>query len=104
VASFVWDSKNTAHIGAHGVSPEAAEYVVVRAKAPYPVRNGDRYIVRGRYRDGGHLQVAYVLIEDANDVDWTEVDVTALGDGSLYVIHAMWLSEEQKRRERRRRR
>lgn len=36
--AFRWNEWNEDHIAAHGVTREEAEYVVRRAKAPYPRR------------------------------------------------------------------
>jgi len=43
---FRWNSDNVDHLAEHGVSPEEAETVVRRAKAPYPRLIGDeKYLV-----------------------------------------------------------
>lgn len=84
---FRWNEWNVNHIGEHGVKPEQAEYVVRRPRAPFPQESADgRFLVMGPEQNRLLLRVAYVL--DA--------------DGTVYVIHAMPLSEHDKKRYRRR--
>ena len=84
---FRWDEWNVEHVAKHGVTPEEAERVVRLAKAPYPQSRADgRWIVWGRGDGGRLLQVIFV------------------GDRvEVYVIHARPLTEQEKRRYRRRR-
>ncbi|MEI8194554.1 MAG: BrnT family toxin [Phycisphaerae bacterium] len=83
-----WNHWNVVHIGEHGVSPPEAEYVVQHARAPYPEYRGDgKYLVVGQGPEGTYLQVVFVV--DPED--------------QVYVIHARPLTENEKRRYRRRR-
>jgi len=84
---FRWNDWNANHIGEHGVKQEQAEYVVRRACAPFPQESADgRLLVMGPDINGLLLRVVYVL--DADD--------------TVYVIHAMPLTEKEKKRYRRR--
>ena len=88
---FVWNEINTEHLSKHGIVPEAAEYVVQRAKPPYPQMIGDeKRIVVGRLADGRYVQVIYVPSRAV--------------PRAVYVIHARELTKPEKRRLRRRRR
>ena len=72
-----------------GVSPDEAEYVADRAKAPYPEHIGDdKWMVRGQTAAGRYIQVIFIL--DPED--------------TLYIIHARGLNDREKRQLRRRRR
>jgi uncharacterized DUF497 family protein len=85
---YRWNDWNILHIAEHNLSPEDAEYVVDHARPPYPERTGnDKVLVRGQARSGQYIQVIYVV--DRDDM--------------LYVIHARPLTENEKRRYRRRR-
>lgn len=84
---FRWNEWNVAHLGRHGVEPDAAEYVVETARRSYPRRIGDdKMLVWGPGPSGELLQVVFVF--DA--------------DGSVYVIHARRLTDAEIRRYRRR--
>ncbi|HKA06525.1 MAG TPA: hypothetical protein VKD71_04655 [Gemmataceae bacterium] len=86
---FRWNDWNVEHIGSHGVSPEEAETVVRDAANPFPRKiEDDKWLVWGRGSGGRFLQVIFVL--DPDD--------------TIYVIHARPLTEQEKRRLRRRRR
>ena len=86
---FRWNEWNVSHIGDHGVKPKRAEYVVKRTRAPFPQESSDgRWPVMGADENGLLLRVVYVLDSDA----------------TIYVIHAMPLSDRDKQRYRRRRR
>jgi uncharacterized DUF497 family protein len=86
---FRWNDWNKNHIAQHGVDPEEAEEVVEEARPPYPIEEADRkFLVWGPGRGGRLLQVIFVVDED----------------GTLYVIHARLLTENEKRRHRRARR
>jgi len=81
---FRWNEWNIEHIGKHGVSPEEAEFVVSKARRPYPkAREDDKWLVVGR--GGRWLQVVFIF--DPDDV--------------VFVIHARPLTDREKRRERR---
>jgi uncharacterized DUF497 family protein len=100
VAHFIWDERNTAHIGEHGVTPAEAEYVVAHARPPYPRQHGDdKLIARGQTRAGRYIQVIYVPVGDAMELDYTEVDLLALeleSADSFYVIHARPLTSAER--------
>ena len=84
---FRWNAWNVDHIAEHGVAPEDAERVVNNARSPWPEKIGDgKWRVWGRTHDGIYLQVIYIF--SPNDV--------------VFVIHAMPLTERQKRQYRRR--
>lgn len=86
---FRWNDWNTDHVAGHGVTREGAEYVVDRARRPWPRREGDgKYRVRGNTEAGDWLQVIYIF---------SPADIA-------YVIHARPLTEREKQQERRRRR
>ena len=86
---FVWNNKNIAHIAEHGISRQEAEYVVEHAKPPYPqmIGEGKRMVV-GQIPSGEYVQVIYVPARSV--------------PGALYVMHARTLTDEEKRRFRRR--
>jgi hypothetical protein len=84
---FRWNEWNVDHIGEHGVKPEQAEYVVRRARAPFPQELDRRkFLVMGQDENGLYLRVVYAVDED----------------GTSFVIHAMPLSDHDKKRYRRR--
>ena len=86
---FRWNEWNVRHIGQHGVVPGEAEYVVNRARAPFPRDIGnDKFLVRGQSDSGRWLQVIYIFDPP----------------GVVYVIHARPLRDVEKRATRRRRR
>jgi len=88
---FVWNSSNVDHLAKHGIQPDEAEYIVERAKPPYPQMIGeDKRLVVGRLADGRYLQVIYVPSRSLR--------------GAVYVMHSRQLTEREKRRFRRRRR
>ena len=84
---FRWNRWNEEHIGRHGVLPSEAEAVIENARRPFPLaREDDKWLVWGRGRGGRWLQVVFVIDED----------------DMVYVIHARPLTENEKRRLRRR--
>jgi len=84
---FRWNRWNVDHIDRHGVTPASAEYVVLRARRPYPLARGDgKWLVWGSDAGGRLLQVVFVL--EADDF--------------AYIIHARPLTVREKRRLRRR--
>jgi len=85
---FRWNEWNREHIAKHDVSPEEAEFVANRARRPFPRKEGQKWFVIGRGRGGRLVRVVYLL-----DID-----------GTAFVIHAMPLTEREKRRHRRKRR
>ena len=85
--AFRWNNWNLYHATKHGVEPEEAEGVVRRARPPFPEYCGDeRWVVWGQGEGGRFLQVVFLLDED----------------GTVYIIHARQLTEQEKRRFRRR--
>jgi uncharacterized DUF497 family protein len=85
---FRWNDWNVEHIGTHGVSADEAEVVVRGARGPFPRRiEDDKWLVWGRGQGGRLLQVIFVL-----DLDDT-----------VFVIHARPLTDQEKRRLRRKR-
>lgn len=70
---FRWISWNLAKIAKHGVEPDDCEWVVRRSR---PRRSGrDKFIVRGRTRQGRLLQVVYLMDDQI----------------TVFVIHAMYI-------------
>jgi uncharacterized DUF497 family protein len=85
---FRWIAWNVNHVARHGVTPAEAEYVVNQARRPFPRRiEDDKRLVWGQTADGTYLQVIYVLDPD----------------GAVFVIHAMPMTQKQKRQFKRRR-
>jgi uncharacterized DUF497 family protein len=86
---FRWNDWNVAHIDTHNIAPEEAEYVVNRARAPFPRDMGDeKFLVRGQAESGEWIQVIYVFDPP----------------GVVYVIHARPMTDAEKRTTRRGRR
>lgn len=84
---FRWIEWNIAKCERHGVDPEAAEYVVRNATRPFPMTTDNgKIVVWGPQPGGRYLQVIYLV--DPDD--------------TLFVIHAMPLTERQKHQLRRR--
>jgi hypothetical protein len=53
MADFIWDDANAEHATRHGVSIEEIEYVVRRARSPWPMSQGDdKFVVWGRTAAG----------------------------------------------------
>jgi len=84
---FRWNEWNVEHIAEHGVEPGAAERIVNFASPPFPEKiGGGKYRACGQTLDGRYLQVIYIFSPP----------------GIVYVIHAMPLSDRDKRRFRKR--
>lgn len=84
-----WIEWNVEHIGAHGISPDEAEYVVEHARPPYPEKvEQTKRRVRGRTAEGRYIQVIYI---------YSPAD-------TIFVIHARPLTETEKHALRRRQR
>ena len=84
---FRWNGWNIEHIGKHGVLPDEAELAIDTARSPFPRRiQDDKWLVWGKGTGGRFLQVIFVLDEDE----------------TIYVIHARPLTDQEKRRYRRR--
>lgn len=80
---FRWNADNVEHIGAHGVAPKEAEYVLRHTRAPFPRAIGDgKYVVWGQTENGVHLQIIFI---------YSPPDV-------IYVIHARLLNDQEKKR------
>jgi len=84
---FRWNQWNVGHIGEHGISPEEAEFVVSRARRPFPRELGNgKVLVYGQTPEGRYIQVIYIFSPE---------DV-------IFVIHARPLNGAEKRNLRRR--
>ena len=84
---FRWNQWNSDHIAQHGISREEAEFVVSRARRPYPQELGrGKVLVAGQTSDGSYIQVIYIFSPE---------DV-------IFVIHARPLNDAEKRKLRRR--
>jgi len=87
VIEFRWNAANVEHIGKHNIEPQAAEFVVRRARRPYPEKREDeKFYVAGRTESGEYIQVIFII------------DPPPL----VYVIHARRLNDREKRVYRRR--
>jgi uncharacterized DUF497 family protein len=85
---FRWNDWNKDHIAEHGFSPEEVEPVIRVARSPFPRRiQDDKWLVWGKASGGRYVQVIFVVDEDE----------------TIFVIHARPLTEQEKRRYRRRR-
>lgn len=83
---FRWNNWNSEHVPGHGVDEEEAEMVVRGAQRPFPRHREDgKWEVQGRGRGGRLVQVVFVLDDD----------------GCVYVIHARLLTENEKKKWRR---
>ena len=104
MVSFVWNEKNIEHATSHGLTVEQVEYVVRNASEPYPKHIGDaKVLVRGQTESGFWAQAIFVFASDAVDIDYADVDLAALDDESVYVIHARPMTEQETKALRRRR-
>ena len=84
---FRWIEWNVEKVRKHGVEPEEAEQAVCNARRPFPQENyDDRWLVLAQSDGGRYLQVVYLI--DA--------------DRTIFVIHARPLTEQEKRRLRKR--
>lgn len=84
---FRWNRWNKEHIAAHGIEPSEAEEVIVGARPPFPlVQSEEKYLVWGPTEAGHLLQVVFVIDRD----------------DTVFVIHARPLTEQEKKRYRRR--
>ncbi len=84
---FKWIGWNVEKCLRHGVTPDAAEYVIQNARSPYPTGiDDDKILVCGQSEDGQYLQVIFLVQED----------------GVLFVIHARPMTEKEKHRYRKR--
>lgn len=104
---FAWHSANVEHIAKHGVRPEEAEYVIRHARPPYPrMQVWPKRLVWGQTASGRYLQVIFVVLPDERvNMEWLDQeDQIAFMEGArvAYVVHAMEMTEDQKRRHRKR--
>lgn len=106
----LWNAWNIEHIATHGISRDEAEYVALHAARPFPREIGDdKFLVWGQTLDGRYLQVIFIR-PDGDDIDLAsliDVDLFALADEKsepIYVIHAMDMTDRQKKQLRRRKR
>lgn len=107
---FAWNDWNVGHIAEHGVTRDEAEFVVKRARRPYPlVLDAEKRLVIGRSPKGRTLHVIFVL-KSAEDVEPESVSFDLLDSVTdpravelVFVIHAMPASDKMKRQDRRRR-
>jgi hypothetical protein len=84
---FRWNEWNLDHATSHGLSVDEIECLIDAARPPFPEYRGDgKWLVQGRGA-GERLIQAIDLIDQ---------------DGSAYVIHARPLTDQEKRRFRRR--
>jgi uncharacterized DUF497 family protein len=90
---FLWDDRNIEHLAKHNVEYFEAEFVVRKAKRPYPRSiSGAKRLVKGRTLGGRWLQVIYV-IRDAKEIDFSVLSLAeqlalAEGESAIYIIHA----------------
>lgn len=104
---FAWDEDNRDHVGKHAVRPDEAEYVGTRAEPPFPrpVGNG-KWLVWGRTGRERSLQVVFAFLPDER-IDpelFSAADLLTFAGGeaeAVRVIHAMEMTEAQKRQYRR---
>jgi hypothetical protein len=99
VIYFAWDEKNVAHIAEHGVTPPEAEHVVAHPATGYPVpHDDDKILTRGQTAQGRYIQVIYVELDEAADVDYSTVDLVALemAADAYYVIHSRPLTDAER--------
>ena len=84
---FRWNPWNAEHVAKHGITLAEAEFVVERARRPFPemIGEGKRYVA-GQTANGLYAQVIYLL--DA--------------DGTVFIIHARPLNNSERRKFRRR--
>jgi uncharacterized DUF497 family protein len=86
-SAFRWNEWNIEYLHRHGIEAEDAEFVIRGSRPPYPESVGEgKRRVMGKTASGVYLQVIYVLDED----------------DTAYVLHARRLTENEKRRFRRR--
>jgi len=89
------------------VSPEEAEFAIDHADAPWPEQKGNgKFVVWGPTEAGRLIQVIFVIkspdeieFEALTIIEWAELDED---DRILYVIHAMDLTGQMKRRHKKR--
>jgi uncharacterized DUF497 family protein len=96
---FYWTTKNAEHIAEHGVTIGEAEYVVLNPARGYPLVQADaKLLVRGQTPQGQYIQVIYVMLDDATEVDFRDVDLFALelATDAIFVVHARPLTDAER--------
>jgi uncharacterized DUF497 family protein len=84
---FRWITWNIRKVEGHGLTASEVEFVVNRARRPYPKPIGnEKWLIVGQTPDGRVIQVVYLV--DAHDV--------------FFVIHARPLTPKERRRRKRR--
>src|SRR5437868_3280743 len=104
---YQWTPWNRFHIGKHGVKPDEAQYVAEHAHPPFPRGIGDeKQLVWGQSESGRFLQVIFVYLAD-DEVDFfslSPLDRIRFEGGDdvvAFIIHAMDMTDDQKRQYRR---
>ena len=106
---FSWDDENREHIAKHAVTPEEAEEIVRGARPPFPRAVGaGKYVVWGQTAGGRYLQAVFIFktpeeltYEALSAQQWIELDVENIRQ-IVRVIHAMNLTNDMKRKLRKR--
>jgi hypothetical protein len=75
---FRWKQWNVDHVQEHGVHPLEAEFIIERARSPFP-----RYDGRGKYRVWGQTETG----------DYLQVIFIYDPPGVIFVIHARPLED-----------
>jgi uncharacterized DUF497 family protein len=104
---FHWDDWNKDHIAKHSVTEAEAEFVVRRAKPPYPRKiGGGKFLVWGPTEHRRVLQVIFVH-RKAEAIPYERLTLRQAAEleessGELaYIIHARDLTETEKAQFRR---
>ena len=86
IYAFRWIDWNLGKIAKHGLIAEEVEFVINRAKRPYPQRiDDDKWIVKGLTPGKSYIQAIYVIDDDGE---------------TIFVIHARPLTPKEKSRQR----
>jgi len=107
---FLWTPRNIERVGRHDIIYDVAEYVVQHAAAPYLENVGDdNRSVWGATRNGRFLQVIFVhvQIENMTSEEYAFLEpheriALDAGEPAVRIIHARELTNDEKRRLRRR--
>ena len=104
---FAWDEWNRTHVTKHGSNSAEAKDVVKRARPPFPREVGGKLLVWGKTRSGRLLEVVFTFrrpdeleFRSLTFLDWSAF-IDYRGVVAIYIIHAMPLTERQKREYRR---
>jgi uncharacterized DUF497 family protein len=101
---FAWDEWNREHIAEHNVSAAEAEYVVRKARRPFPREIADeKRLVWGETEQGRFLQVIFVFrSEDEVELDTlSPKDQIGFAEHNVavgYIIHARDMTAIEKSR------